>query len=106
MNIEPILGYYGSRAGFWRLHRLFTRLGIPIKVSGVAIAGNYKAIAADWEIASHGYRWLDYHYFGEDLEREHLQIAIADWAGTQGAVILISYTLDKYFYDKSNFIYS
>lgn len=82
MNIESIYEY-GSRAGFWRLHRLFTDRGIPVTVFGVAMAleRNLDAVAAmleaDWEIASHGYRWIDYKYFGEDLEREHLQTAIA-----------------------------
>src|ERR1700712_3249947 len=51
---------YGSRAGFWRLHRLFTARGLPVTVFGVAKAMemNQDAIAAmlaaDWEIASHG----------------------------------------------------
>ncbi|KJH70828.1 allantoinase PuuE [Aliterella atlantica] len=82
MNIESIYEY-GSRAGFWRLYRLFTGRGIPVTVFGVAMAleRNLEAVAAmleaDWEIASHGYRWIDYKYFGEDLEREHLQKAIA-----------------------------
>lgn len=82
MNIESIYEY-GSRAGFWRLYRLFTGRGIPVTVFGVAMAleRNLEAVAAmieaNWEIASHGYRWIDYKYFGEDLEREHLQKAIA-----------------------------
>lgn len=82
MNIESMYEY-GSRAGFWRLYRLFVDRGIPVTVFGVAmaLARNPEAVAAmqeaEWEIASHGYRWIDYKYFGEDLEREHLQKAIA-----------------------------
>lgn len=74
---------YGSRAGFWRLHRMFTQRNIPITVYGVAMAleRNPEAVAAmlevDWEIASHGYRWIDYKYFSPEAEREHLQNAIA-----------------------------
>ncbi|MGK7943430.1 MAG: allantoinase PuuE [Microcystaceae cyanobacterium] len=74
---------YGSRAGFWRLYRLFTQRRIPVTVYGVAMAldRNPEAvaamIAADWEIASHGYRWIDYSYFSETEEREHLKTAIA-----------------------------
>ncbi len=74
---------YGSRAGFWRLHRLFTQRHIPVTVYAVAMAleRNPEAVAAmvdaDWEIASHGYRWIDYQYFGAEAEREHLQKAIA-----------------------------
>lgn len=81
INMESIYEY-GSRAGFWRLHRLFTARGIPVTVYGVAMAleRNPEAVAAmleaDWEIASHGYRWIDYQYFGEEAEREHLQRAI------------------------------
>jgi putative urate catabolism protein len=82
MNIESMYEY-GSRAGFWRLYRLFVERGIPITIYGVAmaLARNPEAVAAmkeaNWEIASHGYRWIDYKYFGEDVEREHLQKAIA-----------------------------
>lgn len=74
---------YGSRAGFWRLHRLFTARGVPVTVFGVAVAMamNPPAVAAmqaaDWEIASHGYRWVDYQHVPEDVERAHIAKAIA-----------------------------
>ncbi|NET40218.1 MAG: polysaccharide deacetylase family protein [Cyanothece sp. SIO1E1] len=74
---------YGSRAGFWRLHRLFTRNLIPVTVFGVAQAmqRNPEAVAAmqeaNWEIASHGYRWIDYKTVDEATERDHFQKAIA-----------------------------
>jgi len=73
---------YGSRAGFWRLHRLFTAAGAPVTVFGVAqaLATNPEAVAAmqaaDWEIASHGLRWLDYQDVPEDVERAHVAEAI------------------------------
>lgn len=82
MNMESIYEY-GSRAGFWRLYRLFTERAMPVTVYGVAmaLARNPEAVAAmqaaDWEIASHGYRWIDYQYLDEASEREHLQQAIA-----------------------------
>ncbi|OLP20139.1 allantoinase [Leptolyngbya sp. 'hensonii'] len=82
MNMESIYEY-GSRAGFWRLHRIFTDRGIPVTVYGIAMAldRNPEAVAAmleaEWEIASHGYRWIDYKYFSEETEREHLEQAIA-----------------------------
>jgi putative urate catabolism protein len=82
MNIESMYEY-GSRAGFWRLHRLFTMRGIPVTVYGVAMAleRNPEAVAAmleaNWEIASHGYRWIDYKYTAESVERAHLEEAIA-----------------------------
>ncbi len=82
MNMESCYEY-GSRAGFWRLYRLFTERQIPITVYGVAmaLARNLEAVAAmneaNWEIASHGYRWIDYKYTSESVEREHLATAIA-----------------------------
>ena len=74
---------YGSRAGFWRLHRLFTSENVPVTVFGVAMAmeRNPKAVeamlAADWEICSHGYRWISYQDVPLDIEREHMEKAIA-----------------------------
>ena len=81
MNMESLYEY-GSRAGFWRLHRAFTSRGIPVTVFGVAMAleRNPQAVdamwEADWEIASHGYRWIDYQHIDEATERAHLQKAI------------------------------
>jgi putative urate catabolism protein len=74
---------YGSRAGFWRLHRLFTSRDVPVTVFGVAKAleTNPEAVAAmqaaDWEIASHGLKWIDYQKVPEAVERAHVAEAIA-----------------------------
>ncbi|GEM16372.1 allantoinase PuuE [Gluconobacter oxydans] len=74
---------YGSRAGFWRLRRLFDKAGMPVTVFGVAkaLVRNPDAVAAmkesGWEIASHGLRWIDYQDFPEDVERAHIREAIA-----------------------------
>ena len=74
---------YGSRAGFWRLHRMFTERQAPLTVFGVAmaLARNPQAVAAmqaaEWEIASHGLRWIDYQHIPEDVERRHIAEAIA-----------------------------
>lgn len=74
---------YGSRAGFWRLHRLFTERGAPLTVFAVAKAmeANPAAVeamlAADWEIASHGLRWIDYQTVPEEVERGHIAEAVA-----------------------------
>jgi putative urate catabolism protein len=73
---------YGSRVGFWRLHQLFTEREIPITVFGVAMAleRNPDGVAAmreaNWEIASHGYRWIDHHGMPADEEREHIRKAV------------------------------
>ncbi|BBC73825.1 chitin deacetylase [Altererythrobacter sp. B11] len=73
---------YGSRAGFWRLYRLFKERDLPLTVFGVAKAMEMNPAAveamleADWEIASHGFRWIDYQYVPEEVEREHIARAI------------------------------
>lgn len=82
---------YGSRAGFWRLYRLFTDRELPVTVFGVAQAleANPDAVAAmraaDWEIASHGLRWIDYQYVAEEVERAHIIEAIALHTRVTGA---------------------
>ncbi len=81
MNMESIYEY-GSRAGFWRLSRLFTARNLPVTVYGVATAiqRNPDAVRAmrqaNWEIASHGVKWIDYKDFTEDEERRHMAEAI------------------------------
>src|SRR5690606_12020395 len=80
-NMESIYEY-GARAGFWRLHRLFTGAQIPVTVYGVAtaLARSPEQVAAmqeaDWEIASHGYKWIEYKDFPIEEERRHLDAAI------------------------------
>lgn len=82
MQMESLYEY-GSRAGFWRLHRLFDEAGFRPTVFGVAnaLALNPKIVAAmkesEWEIASHGLRWIDYQDIPEDIERAHIRDAIA-----------------------------
>jgi OHCU decarboxylase len=81
MSMESIYEY-GSRAGFWRLWRMFTERGMPVTVYGVATAlmRNPEAVAAmkeaDWEIASHGLKWIDYRDFSAEEERAHLNEAM------------------------------
>ncbi|MCY3768344.1 MAG: allantoinase PuuE [Gammaproteobacteria bacterium] len=82
MNMESIYEY-GSRAGFWRLHRMFAEREIPVTVFAVAMAIQRNPQVVDamlnsgWEIASHGLRWIDYQFVEENLEIEHLHEAIA-----------------------------
>ncbi len=81
MNMESMYEY-GARAGYWRLYRLFREYDLPVTVFAVAMAleRNPGVIAsmqeAGWEIASHGYRWIDYQFVDEATEREHLQRAL------------------------------
>ena len=79
MNMESIYEY-GSRAGFWRLWRMFTGRDVPVTVYGVAMAlqRNPEAVAAmkeaGWEIASHGLKWIEY----KDMPVEEERAAIAE----------------------------
>jgi len=81
LNTESMFEY-GSRAGFWRIHRIFTSHGLPLTVYAVgqALERNPDAaramVDAGWEVASHGYRWIDYIEMDEDEEREHFRLAI------------------------------
>ncbi len=77
MNVESMYEY-GSRAGFWRLWRLFSERNMAVTVFGVAtaLARSPDAVAAmreaRWEIASHGLKWIDYKDMPEAEERAHL----------------------------------
>jgi peptidoglycan/xylan/chitin deacetylase (PgdA/CDA1 family) len=81
MNMESIYEY-GSRSGFWRLHRLFTDRELPVTVFGVAaaLARVPDAVAAmqaaDWEIATHGLKWIDYKDFAYEDEAAYMNKAI------------------------------
>ena len=80
-NMESLYDY-GARAGFWRLHRLFTGRGLPVTIYGVAtaLARNPEQVAAmqsaGWEIASHGLKWVDHRDTPEDQERAAIAGAI------------------------------
>jgi allantoinase len=81
MNMESIYEY-GSRAGFWRLMRLFEERKIPVTVFavGMALARNPEAARAmvegGHEVASHGWRWIDYQNVEEETERAHIRLAV------------------------------
>jgi OHCU decarboxylase len=89
-NMESIYDY-GARAGFWRLHRVFTEAQVPATVYGVATAlarspDQVQAMKdAQWEIASHGLKWIEYKDFSEDDERAHMLEAIRLHAEVTGA---------------------
>ena len=73
---------YGSRVGVWRLLKLFEKKSIPLTIFAVAMAAErnpavIKAmVEAGHEIASHGFRWINYQYIPEDEERAHLHQAM------------------------------
>jgi putative urate catabolism protein len=81
LNTESMFEY-GSRAGFWRVYRIFAKHGLPLTVYAVAQALERNPAAAramidaGWEVASHGWRWIDYLEMSEGEERAHLKLAI------------------------------
>jgi OHCU decarboxylase len=80
-NMESIYDY-GARAGFWRLHRLFTGMDLPVTIYGVAtaLARSPEQVAAmkaaRWEIASHGLKWVEHRDMPEEEERRQIAEAI------------------------------
>jgi OHCU decarboxylase len=90
MNMESIYEY-GSRAGFWRLHRMFTERDAPVTVFAVAtaMARNPQAVAAmneaGWEIATHGYKWIDYRDAPAEAEARDIAEAIKIHTAVAGA---------------------
>jgi OHCU decarboxylase len=93
MNMESLYEY-GSRAGYWRLHRMFTARAMPVTVFGVATAmARHPDLvasmnAAGWEIATHGYKWIDYKDFTTAAERAHIADAVRIHTEVAGAAPL------------------
>ena len=77
MNMESIYEY-GSRRGFWRIYNSFIDRNLPLTIFGVASAliKNNEVCSAlkesNFEIASHGYRWIDYQFIDKKIEKEHI----------------------------------
>lgn len=70
---------YGSRAGWWRIQRLFKERGLPATIFAVGLALEKNPdvvksmLESNFEIACHGWRWINYQYVGEEVEREHIK---------------------------------
>ena len=81
LNMESIYEY-GSRRGFWRIHDLFIKKKIPLTIFGVGMALERnkeicKAIKkANYEVASHGWRWIDYQNVSKIKEKKDMKLAI------------------------------
>src|SRR3954447_1050818 len=93
LNIESIYEF-GSRAGLWRILRLFEERRLPLTIFGVSMAlkRNPDAVAAfrqlGHEIACHGLRWISYQHVDEETERAHMAEAVQivrDLTGTAPA---------------------
>ena len=82
---------YGSRAGFWRLMRLFAERSLPLTVFACAQAlernpaAAEAIVAAGHDICCHGWRWVMHTDLNEDEERDHIERAIASLERTVGA---------------------
>ena len=81
LNMESIYEY-GSRRGFWRIHELFQEKKIPITIFGVGMALERNRDVCDaikkanYEIASHGWRWIDYQNVSKAIEKKHMNLVV------------------------------
>tara|TARA_B100000287_G_scaffold158683_1_gene149677 strand:+ start:608 stop:1516 length:909 start_codon:yes stop_codon:yes gene_type:complete len=81
INMESLYEY-GSRAGFWRIHNLFKKYNLPLTVFGVGMAMERsleickEMKKSNYEIASHGWRWIDYQNISKSIEKKHMKKAI------------------------------
>jgi len=82
---------YGSRAGVWRLARIADQAGIPVTVSGTAVALELNPAVADWmrerghDLLGHGWRWIDYAELSEDEERAFREALLGEDERARGA---------------------
>ncbi|KAL4801824.1 hypothetical protein BDV18DRAFT_154692 [Aspergillus unguis] len=81
---------YGSRAGWWRLFRLFQRHGMKVTLYAVAQALErnpdvaVRCVQEGHDVASHAYRWLNYHDFSIEKEKEYIRKAITSLKALTG----------------------
>ena len=77
MNMESLYEY-GSRTGFWRIYNEFINRNLPLTIFGVGLALEKNTEVCDaiknanFEVASHGYRWIDYQHVDPKIELEHI----------------------------------
>ena len=81
---------YGSRVGYWRIHRLFRDRGLPLTIFASALAlERCPAIAAaiagtDWDICAHGWRWIEYYHLDAATQAEHIARAFDSLTASTG----------------------
>ena len=69
---------YGSRVGFWRIHRMFSERKLPLTIFAAALALErnpevVRAVAeSDWDVVCHGRRWIEHYLLEEDAERDEI----------------------------------
>ena len=82
---------YGSRAGVWRLARIFDEAGVPVTVSATAVALELNPDVAAWmrerdhDLLGHGWRWTEYWEMSREEEREHLRRALETYQRVLGS---------------------
>lgn len=81
---------YGSRAGVWRLARIFDAAGVPVTVSGTAVALELNPAVGDWmrdrghDLLGHGWRWIEAWTLSRDEERASIVRAMATYERVLG----------------------
>ena len=81
---------YGSRAGVWRLARIFETAGIPVTVSAAAVALELNPQVAAWmrehdhDLLGHGWRWIEHWTLSREQERAALRQAIETYERVLG----------------------
>jgi peptidoglycan/xylan/chitin deacetylase (PgdA/CDA1 family) len=82
---------YGSRAGVWRLARIFDAAGVPVTVSAAAVALELNPAVAAWmrerghDLLGHGWRWTDAWRFSHEDERHQIVRAIETFERVLGS---------------------
>jgi peptidoglycan/xylan/chitin deacetylase (PgdA/CDA1 family) len=82
---------YGSRAGVWRLARIFDEFGVPVTVSAAAVALELNPAVAEWmrehghDVLGHGWRWIEHWTLSRDEERETVARAVETYQRVLGS---------------------
>jgi hypothetical protein len=82
---------YGSRAGVWRLARIFDAAGVPVTVSAAAVALELNPAVAEWmrerdhDLLGHGWRWTEAWTFDRDQERDSIARAVETYQRVLGS---------------------
>src|SRR5690606_20190185 len=81
---------YGTRVGFWRIHRLFQTRRLPMTIFGSALAlernppASRQIAAAGYDVCCHGWRWINQYSLAEEEEREHIRLAVESLRSSVG----------------------